>query len=55
MTRPAHRFLCGAHETPWTMALIADECAVDAQRMLAYGRWDTAAEAQRLIDRRRAA
>lgn len=35
----------------WTMLLIDDQYSPQTRRMLAFARWDTVAEGQRLIDR----
>jgi hypothetical protein len=43
-------YVCTGHGMI-TMALIDDGLAPTTRRMLAHERWETAAEAQRLIDR----
>ncbi|MEQ1761100.1 MAG: hypothetical protein ABL986_22560 [Vicinamibacterales bacterium] len=53
--RPAARrrngdlYLCTKHSL-WTMLLIEDHLSPTTRRMLAYARWDTAHDGQRLID-----
>jgi hypothetical protein len=44
-------YVCSRHSTMWTMLLIEDRYSPQTRRMLAFARWETVAEGQRLIDR----
>ncbi len=46
-------FVCARHSTMWLMLLLDDGCAPHTRRMLAFAKWETLAEGQRLIQQMR--
>jgi len=48
--RSGNIYVCRRHSTMWTMLLIDDGYSPGTRSMLAFSRWRTAREGQRLID-----